>query len=388
VGLPVGPQPWTPEPVGAPDAIVAAFEGTSLVFFGLLLLKRRADARPVGRRWVAGLSTAPLFLLLAPLSFYGVEAGLHDRAIAMNMGTAMAGLQSVALGSLVEWPGPEPVRSFTLTAEVQQTGPAEPSTFDTGAVLGFLLGAPTSTSGEAWTYNGTVPGPELRVREGDRVRVTLLNHLPESTSIHWHGLRLPNAEDGVVGVTQDAVPPGQSFTYEFVAKDPGTYWYHSHQNTEGQVPRGLYGALIVEPSSGVTYDRDYSVIVGDAQRAVVPQHLDANPGERVRLRLTNAFGSDMTGLPGRLVLVGVPYTIVALDGHDLNKPQTLGPEVLQLGMGQRYDLVFRMPESGQVRVLDERPRTGSAVPVREWVTLGRDPLRSWMSTPASCRHSI
>jgi len=99
----------------------------------------------------------------------------------------------------------------------------------------------------AWTYNGTVPGPELRVTEDDRVRVTLDNELPEATSIHLHGLRLPNAEDGVAGLTQDAIAPGGSFTYDFAAHDPGTYWYHSHQNTSKQIPRGLYGALVVEP---------------------------------------------------------------------------------------------------------------------------------------------
>src|SRR5207245_7622255 len=98
-----------------------------------------------------------------------------------------------------------------------------------------------------WTYNGQIPGPELRVNQGDRVEITFTNHLPASTSIHWHGLRLPNAEDGVAGITQNAVAPGSTYHYEFIVKDPGTYWYHSHQETFQQVPRGLYGALIVEP---------------------------------------------------------------------------------------------------------------------------------------------
>jgi len=92
------------------------------------------------------------------------------------------------------------------------------------------------------------------------VRVRLKNALPASTSIHWHGLRLPAAEDGVEGLTQDGVPPGGSFTYEFVANDPDTYWYHSHQDTSKQMPRG---ALVVEPKDGPANDRDYAVSPGD-----------------------------------------------------------------------------------------------------------------------------
>jgi len=108
---------------------------------------------------------------------------------------------------------------------------------------------PTSIGGvTAWTYNGVVPGPVLRVNQGDRVRVTLRNHLPVATTIHWHGVFVPNADDGVAGVTQNAVPSGQSYVYEFVARDPGTYWYHSHQDTSNQLPRGLYGSLVVLPT--------------------------------------------------------------------------------------------------------------------------------------------
>ena len=89
------------------------------------------------------------------------------------------------------------------------------------------------------------PGPELRVREGERLRVTLDNQLPEPTTIHWHGIPLPNPMDGVPDVTQPAVMPGERFVYEFLATTPGTYFYHSHVGL--QLDRGLVGALIVEP---------------------------------------------------------------------------------------------------------------------------------------------
>src|SRR3990172_7007104 len=115
---------------------------------------------------------------------------------------------------------------------------------------------------KAMAYNGQVPGPEIRVKEGERVRIILKNALSEPTAIHWHGVDVPNAMDGVPGLTQDAVLPGGAFTYEFVATNPGTRWYHTHQDPETQTHLGLYGSLIVEPRTpppgSVKYDREYT----------------------------------------------------------------------------------------------------------------------------------
>src|SRR5215510_9067659 len=107
---------------------------------------------------------------------------------------------------------------------------------------------------EAWAYNDQVPGPQIRVREGDRVRVILHNQLPESTSIHFHGLELPNAMDGVPFITQPPIKPGQSFTYEFVVPNAGSHMYHSHHNSAKQVGLGLLGAFLVEPKTKSEYD--------------------------------------------------------------------------------------------------------------------------------------
>lgn len=101
---------------------------------------------------------------------------------------------------------------------------------------------------EAWAFNGTVPGPELRMRQNERVRVVVENRLPEPISIHWHGLPVPNGADGVPGITQNAIKPGETYAYEFTVLAAGTYWYHSHQRSVEQVDRGLHGALIVEPA--------------------------------------------------------------------------------------------------------------------------------------------
>jgi len=99
-------------------------------------------------------------------------------------------------------------------------------------------------SSDLWTYNGKAPGPEIRVKRGERVRVRFINNLEEPSSIHWHGIRIANAMDGVAGLTQEAVPTGGSFDYDFVAPDAGTYWYHAHNRNWNQVARGLYGPLI------------------------------------------------------------------------------------------------------------------------------------------------
>jgi len=344
IGLPIGHDPGQPEVAGIPDVITGLLEAVSVLLLALLLVRGPRARPPVRRHPIrAVLEAVPV----TALTLVGVLSGINPLPYAISMNMAMPGQPVIPVASLTEPPGVQPVKSFTLTAQ-----------------------AATVDGRQSWTYNGEVPGPELRVIEGDRLKVTLVNHLPEPTAIHWHGLRLPNAEDGVSGVTQDAVPPGATYTYEFVVKDPGTYWYHSHQHAFDQVSRGLYGALVVEPKQGPRYDRDYAVLIGDANEQQPPMHLDAQPDQLVRLRLISAFGSDMTGTPELLAPIGAPYQVVALDGHDLNQPQTLGPELLPIGMGQRYDIAFRMPTSGQVQILDERPKTGSREPRREWVSIG------------------
>lgn len=113
-----------------------------------------------------------------------------------------------------------------------------------------------------WTFNGSSPGPEIRVKKGEKVKVTLKNELSAPVSIHWHGYPVPNNMDGIPGVTQDAVESGKSFTYEFEANVPGTYWYHSHQDSVNQLDRGLYGALIVEDTNE-KYDKDYTLMLDE-----------------------------------------------------------------------------------------------------------------------------
>ncbi|MFQ3294440.1 MAG: FtsP/CotA-like multicopper oxidase with cupredoxin domain [Natrialbaceae archaeon] len=138
-------------------------------------------------------------------------------------------------------------------------------------------------SGSTWLYDGEFPGSEIRVTEGDVVKAEVTNDLRDGTSVHWHGLPVANPMDGVPDVTQDAIAPGDSFTYTFRAKPAGTYFYHSHAGL--QLDRGLMGPLIIEePDPHVAYDREYTVVVDD-YLAKEPSSLfggDSSQGTSVR----------------------------------------------------------------------------------------------------------
>lgn len=126
------------------------------------------------------------------------------------------------------------------------------------------LEGPESSPSPLWTYAGQTPGPEIRIRQGQRVKVRFFNDLPEPTSIHWHGIRIDNKMDGVSGLTQEPVAPGQSFDYDFIAPDAGTYWYHAHNKSWNQVARGLYGPLIIEEAEpAFPSQADITLVIDD-----------------------------------------------------------------------------------------------------------------------------
>jgi len=147
---------------------------------------------------------------------------------ALILGAGAAGLaEALPLRRSYAEPATKEYRIAAKSATVNLTGKGHPET-------------------AVWTYEGTVPGPELRVRQGEPVRITVANKLGEDTTVHWHGIRLPNAMDGVPGLTQKPIRPGDSFVYEFTPPDAGTFWYHPHADTLQQLGRGLAGSLIVE----------------------------------------------------------------------------------------------------------------------------------------------
>jgi FtsP/CotA-like multicopper oxidase with cupredoxin domain len=148
---------------------------------------------------------------------------------------------------------------------------------------------------EAWTYNGVLPGPLLRAKLGDRVIVHFKNSLPEATTIHWHGLRVPNEMDGAPGITQDPIESGGEFRYEFTLKDAGTYWYHPHIDSSAQVGRGLYGPIVVDdPSEPKAFGDELVLVLSDMGLDANDQMLPANTGGK--------FG-DLFGREGAVLLV-------------------------------------------------------------------------------------
>jgi FtsP/CotA-like multicopper oxidase with cupredoxin domain len=201
---------------------------------------------------------------------------------------------------------------------------------------------------DAWTFNRQLPGPEIRVRQGDFVETTLINEdIDDGVTIHWHGVDVPNAEDGVAGVTQDAVMPGERYTYRFRADQVGTFWYHSHQVSSEQVRRGLYGAFVILPRTAPPNILDLTTIAHDfAGRTALGTadglaRRNVAPGTPVRLRLVNSNSS-----PERFTLTGAPFRVVAIDGTDLNGPTPVEGRELNLGGGARYDVSFVVPDVG------------------------------------------
>jgi FtsP/CotA-like multicopper oxidase with cupredoxin domain len=212
--------------------------------------------------------------------------------------------------------------------------------------VGAGHGTPSARSG--LRYDGTLPGPTLRVRRGEELRVRLVNGLAEPTSVHWHGVRLPNAMDGVPHLTQAAVAPGASFDCRFRPPDAGTFWYHAV--TGSQIDRGLHGALIVEETQPVPVDRDIVLVLGggavDAAATVlvngsIRPDIAVKSGERLRLRLINA--SAARGLALRLE--GHAAWVIAIDGQPA-EPLLARDGRVGLGPGNRIDLVVDAARAG------------------------------------------
>ncbi len=221
----------------------------------------------------------------------------------------------------------------------------------------------------AYTYNGTVPGPMIRVTEGDQVRIVVKNELPTPTTIHWHGVEVPNVMDGVPGVTQDPIQPGETFTYEFTAKPAGTFMYHSHYEGDIQVGAGLYAPFIIDPKmpeanppavdvtlmisewlmrDGRTFAAmpmsgmkpNYFTINGKAFPAT--ETITVKKGDRVRIRF---IGIGQFIHP--MHLHGMPFEIVATDGHPVPETARLTKDTVSVAPGERYDIEFVATETGQ-----------------------------------------
>jgi len=202
---------------------------------------------------------------------------------------------------------------------------------------------------DGYTVNGTSPGPTIRARQGQLVEVVLVNEsVPAGATLHWHGVDVPNAADGVAGITQDAVPVGGRHVYRFVVPDAGTYWYHSHQVSHEQVERGLLGALVVSPADATRSDGVVDVVallhvyagqhtLGGAAR---DERVDAAAGSRARIRVIN------TDQGTAAVWSSVPFRVVAIDGHDVVGPSDIGRRTVLVPAGGRADVEVTAPGDG------------------------------------------
>ena len=199
----------------------------------------------------------------------------------------------------------------------------------------------------AWAYNGMVPGPEIRAELGDRVRVILHNELDVPTTLHFHGLLVSNAMDGVPAITQDAILPGESFTYEFTVRNTGSHMYHSHFMAQRQVPMGLLGAFVVADSADRPVAIDQVMILNDGPLGFTingkgfpaTSPIAAHLGDVIRVRYMNE------GLQIHpMHLHGIPQQVVALDGYPLDEPWF--QDTVLVAPGQRVDVLIRATELG------------------------------------------
>ncbi len=224
---------------------------------------------------------------------------------------------------------------------------------------------------EAYAYNRQVPGPRLQVTEGDHVRINFRNALPESTTVHWHGLILPNEMDGPAKVTQDPVPPGGSYTYEFDVGQSGTYFYHSHDHPDRQQALGLYGALLISPKdlvAEVRADLDYTIQLQEwlkrewltypamLMEGALPNYFTINgkaypSTDTVAMKVGQTIKIRFIGTNNNFVhpmhVHGGPFEVVAVDGVNLKDSARYQADTVNVGPGQRYDVIWTARKPGK-----------------------------------------
>jgi FtsP/CotA-like multicopper oxidase with cupredoxin domain len=282
-----------------------------------------------GSGTTAGAPVATATASTVPMSAAEMDAMMAVSIKAFPAKTAGLGAQTLAPTILADG-----TKQFELTAKVVKWE-VEPGRFV-----------------DAWTYNGTVPGPTIHVDEGDKVSVVLHNELPESTAIHFHGILTPNAMDGVPEITQPPVKPGETFIYSFIAQStPAVGMYHSHQDAVKQVPNGLAGAFLIgeEPlPAGVTVVQEQIMMLNDAGTiglslngksfpATAP--IVATLGDWVEVHYMNEGA-----MVHPMHLHGLTQTVIAKDGFPLT--QTYDADTILVGPGERYTVIVHADNLG------------------------------------------
>jgi FtsP/CotA-like multicopper oxidase with cupredoxin domain len=302
---------------------------------------RRITRGGRGRLAAASAVTA---LIVGPLAWLWQASLLPDTYSVMDMGYpdtgrsedgphALHAMGGTSIDTLIADPDRPADVALTLTARRQR------------------LRLPSGRTVDGFTLDDASPGPTIRATAGQLVQVRLVNEsVPEGITLHWHGVDVPNAVDGVAGVTQDAVAVGADHTYRFVAHQAGTFWYHSHQVSHEQVRGGLFGALVIAPATHLpagppTADvvalahlyagvRTVNAVEGDVRVAVAP-------GGRARVRVINTDNGPMS-----VWVAGTPYRLVAVDGTDLHRPSAVADAAVLVTAGGRADVEVTMPQDG------------------------------------------
>ena len=321
--------------------------------------------------WVAaaGLLVAMLALGLALVAVLRAPSSSTGAEMGMSMSGGSSMMEHMAAAPMEGVPDATATRGGQVLAHTVEDGVWVFSLNATPVRWPILPG----TRVTAWTYNGVVAGPEIRVPYGQRVRIVVQNDLPDETTVHWHGIDVPNAMDGVPGITQDPIEPGGTFTYEFDAVPAGrdsaggTFFYHSHVQEDRQLGLGLAGSFVIEPEKAEGYDVERTILIQEwalnAQTGATRPAMDMDGmrpnfftlngksfpatetvamkrGQRGLFRLVGA-GS----LSHPMHLHGTDFTVVAKDGHPLAAP--FKADVIQVGSGERYDIAFSFDRPGK-----------------------------------------
>lgn len=222
-----------------------------------------------------------------------------------------------------------------------------------------------------YAFNQQIPGPRLRVTEGDHIRIHVTNNLPESTTIHWHGLILPNAMDGAAEITQAPIAPGATFTYEFTTQQAGTYFYHTHDHLDRQQALGLYGALIIDPKAPQdlpAYDLEYTIQLQEwleregytfpamLMEGGLPNYFTLNGkafpatdtvemkvGQKIRIRFIGSNNNFIHPMH----IHGGSFTIIETDGNIVPESARIEKDTVNVGPGERYDVIWQAREPGK-----------------------------------------
>jgi FtsP/CotA-like multicopper oxidase with cupredoxin domain len=330
--------------------------------------------RPRRLRWLNAAAVVVLLTLLGAVGWFWYQSLVPSTYSVMDMGYVdygggPGGQAGMAGMPVMSGEGDHAGHDMSGVSVADLTGPTT-GTPVMSATLVARRGTVHLASGETvqgYTLNGSTPGPELAARAGDLVQITLRNKdVPGGVSLHWHGIDVPNAEDGVAGVTQDAVPVGGSHVYRFVVPDAGTYWYHSHQVSHEQVRGGLFGAFVVAPpaepadSTTATGDTGTDLVAPAADVLAVVHtydghrtvngstgvtHAEVTPGSTARVRVVNTDSG-----AARVWVSGSSYRVLAVDGYDLEGGTQLRHRTLLVPAGGRADLEVTVPGGRAARV--------------------------------------